>query len=106
MYSLRCDKCGWQEEMDSVLYTSCPNCNNQLIVENYGEDINPIELEQKIDNKRKYNKDVIYMRKMLNCVGNHTMWMGIENKSNYKERLFFRSIFFMAGGAIPQENTK
>lgn len=104
MYSLRCDKCGWQEEMDSVLYTSCPHCHTALIIENYGEDIEPSMLtpEKELQTTNR-NKEVKYMRTLITSVGNNTMWIGIENKSDYKERIKYRKLFLLAGGIIPKE---
>jgi hypothetical protein len=106
MYSLRCDRCGWQEEMDSVLYTSCPNCHNQLIIENYGEDIDPTMLETKQEVPvNNMNKHIKYMRTAIDFYGNDIMWIGIESKPDYKVRIKYRQLFLMAGGTIPQVNT-
>jgi hypothetical protein len=104
MYSLRCDRCGWQEEMDSVLYTSCPTCHSELIIENYEEDIDPTMLETKQNAPiNNMNIHIKYMRTAIDFYGNDIMWIGIESKTDYKTRIRNRKLFFSAGGMIPQK---
>jgi hypothetical protein len=108
MYSLRCDKCGWNKEMDSVIYTSCPHCHNLLIIEDYGEDIEPSTLETQcppIKNPfiSKTEKYVKYMKTLITSCGNDIMWLGIEqNYVNYKTRIEMRKLFYIAGGVTPR----
>ena len=103
MYSLRCNKCGWNEEMNSILYNSCPNCGDTLIIEDYGQDIDPRELENEIN--EDLNNRYIEQQEMMNNIlttNNKKMWNNIETIKNPKLRIHKRKIFLELGGKVPK----
>lgn len=94
MYELRCDRCGWNEIMDSVLYTSCPNCHNKLIIENDGEDNELANTILKEEDRT--------MEKQISKLGNDKMWNLIETLVNPIARASQRVVFLRNGGQVPK----
>jgi len=98
MYIMRCDKCGWWEERDSVLITKCPNCNSPLIIDlEADEDINPTELGEE-------DSHLIKIRNEIKAKGSKKIWGFIEEIENPRIRINFRKLFFKAGGKMPERS--
>lgn len=103
---LRCFNCGYDEERETVFSRKCPNCGNEMDVEDNEFDD---ELTKKIEHKENILRDIIEkdmimaMENNILSLGHKRSWEIIEAFKNPKTRLGYRKLFLKAGGNVPEK---
>ncbi len=125
-YLSRCLNCGWNRESGIIIDTSCPNCNEQLVINDIEHDseianimeqkldkegevgLIPKELKHKEIKVRKVNaddtNDQIKMFKAIKKWEHKGVWEIIEQIKNPIVRLSHRKLFLKVGGKIPNRS--
>ena len=127
-YLSRCLKCGWNRESGFITTTFCPNCQEQLVINDIKHDEEIAELmniEQKLNNQdinelipeefkhetvkfKKVNPNnpdkQIGMFKNIDFLGHSKCWKIIENIKDPFIRLSHRKLFLKVGGKIPKRS--
>jgi len=104
-YLSRCINCGWNEESDYITTTRCPNCNEQLVINDSEYDnmiAHQIEKIQKV-NIENYD-DQIGMFKNIDKLGHEKCWEIIEKIKDPLVRISHRNLFLKVGGKIPKRS--
>lgn len=108
-YLMRCDKCGWFYEANSIITEKCPQCGCPLIINDVEEDdkiAEKLESREKEIKERFKKEDVEVMKYQIKKYGNNIMWEKIETYKNAYRRAEERQLFFKSGGKIPKRRTE
>ena len=102
MYWIRCSKCNFMEETESLNITKCPLCNSPIYVEDE-------KMEQEFENQIQQQiekNEIDTISEAIKRYGNKKLWKKVEEIQWFEARLFYRYIFFKAGGKIPTKEMK
>ena len=102
-YLSRCVNCGWSEESDFIATTYCPNCDEQLVInDSEYDDMIAQQIEEKVNAEDRDKQ--IGMLKNIDLLGHAKCWEIIEGINDPFARLSHRKLFLKVGGKIPDRS--